>query len=165
MPAAPVVRLPTPVFTAAGTEVVACRGVSCEASKSTVGLDVIDERLQLVVARLVQVALRLEHEEARGHAGLELLLLGFEAPFGQDPRRAGGFDALGVGLHLTRELADLRGDLQLLALQLPPRLLVLQPCAGERGLGSWPGRSDSSTCSWRVQVGKSPANIVPSVLP
>ena len=59
-------------------------------------LQVVDERLQLVVAGLVQVALRLQHEEVGGHPGLELLLFGFEALLGQGARRARGFDPLAL---------------------------------------------------------------------
>ena len=41
-------------------------------------LQVVDDRQQLVVARDVQIALRLEHEEVLRHAGLVFLLFGFE---------------------------------------------------------------------------------------
>ena len=57
-------------------------------------LQVVDDGLQLAVARLAQIALRLDDEEAAGHAGLELLLFRFEPLLGERARRAGGFDAL-----------------------------------------------------------------------
>ena len=63
-------------------------------------LVVVEDRAQLVVARLREVALGLEDEEARGRAGLELALLGLEPPLGQLPRRACRLHALLVGLHL-----------------------------------------------------------------
>src|SRR3712207_287287 len=51
---------------------------------------VVEDRAQLVVARLRQVALRLEHEKARGGAGRELPLLRLQPTFGELARRARG---------------------------------------------------------------------------
>src|SRR5512135_2296983 len=55
---------------------------------------VVEHGLQLGVARRRQIALRLDHLEVGRHAGLELLLLGHQLPFGQFPRHAGRVDAL-----------------------------------------------------------------------
>src|SRR5918993_5724134 len=57
-------------------------------------LGILDQREQLAVTRDVEIALRLEHEEAAGHAGLILLLLRFETLLGQGPRRPRRVDAL-----------------------------------------------------------------------
>ena len=87
--------------------------------------------LQLVVAGLVQIALGLQHEEVGGHAGLELLLLGFEAFLGEGARGARRFHPLAVGGHLAGRLAHLGGDADARRVELAERLLVLQPRPGQ----------------------------------
>src|SRR6185369_3440113 len=61
----------------------------------------------------------------------ELLFLGLELLFLQLPRRFRGRDPLLVRLHIARDAADLRRDLQLEILQLRLRLLVLELYARE----------------------------------
>src|SRR4051812_30826041 len=76
-------------------------------------LVVVGDRLDFDDARDREVALCLEHEEGRRHAGSELLLLGFELLLLQFARGARRLDALLVRLHVARDRAHLRGDLQL----------------------------------------------------
>src|SRR5262245_18956475 len=59
-------------------------------------LAVIGDRLHLVDLGQREVALGLGHEEVRGHAGRELLLLGVEPLLLQHARRLRGVDALEV---------------------------------------------------------------------
>src|SRR5688572_13546408 len=70
-------------------------------------LDVVENRAQLVVACLGEVALRLEDEEAGRRAGGELPLFGVETALGELARRPRGLDALLVGEDLARRLAHL----------------------------------------------------------
>ena len=81
-------------------------------------LQIVNGSGQLVVARLCQVALRLDDEEAAGHAGLELLLFRFKALFREGSRRARGLDSFAVGLNVSCEITNLSGDLKLRALKL-----------------------------------------------
>src|SRR3954451_12383759 len=94
-------------------------------------LVVVGDRLDFDDARDREVALCLEHEEGRRHAGSELLLLGFELLLLQFARGARRLDALLVRLHVARDRAHLRGDLQLDVLHLHLGFLVLQLDARE----------------------------------
>src|SRR6476620_279731 len=60
---------------------------------------------ELVVLRLREIALRLDHQEARRHPDLEPLALGVEPLLGELVRRAGSLDALGVHLDLPPRIA------------------------------------------------------------
>ena len=81
-----------------------------------------------------EIALRLDHEEARRHADLEALLLGVEPLLGElapEPRR---LDPLPVLLELRGRVADLADGRQLEAAQPGVRLVALEPRPGERCL-------------------------------
>src|SRR5919106_1653211 len=69
---------------------------------------VVEDRPHLVVARLREVALSLEYEEARRRTGGELALLRLESPLGQLPRDRGRFDAALVRQYLSARFAHLR---------------------------------------------------------
>src|SRR5262249_49809458 len=90
------------------------------------GLVIVRDGLDLRGAREREVALGLEHEEAGRHTRGEFLFLGLELLLLQFARRAGGADALLVGLHLTGGGAHLCGHLHLEVLHLRLRLVVLQ---------------------------------------
>src|SRR5688572_25211772 len=74
---------------------------------------VVEDRPDLVVARLREVALCLEHEEAGGRAGGELALLRLEPPLGELARDGGRFDPALIRQHLPSRLAHLRHHLHL----------------------------------------------------
>ena len=79
---------------------------------------VVENRAEFVVLRLREIPLGLEDEEAGRLAGGELLLLRLEPPLLQLARRLRARHALLVRRQRTRGVADLRGDLQLLILEL-----------------------------------------------
>ena len=94
---------------------------------------VVENRAQLGILRVGQIALRLQDEEVRRQADLELALLRLELSFGQLPRRRCGLDALPDRLDAKRRVGDLAGYPQLDAANLGPVLLQLQPGAFVRG--------------------------------
>ena len=63
---------------------------------------VVENRAQLGILRVGQIALRLQDEEVRRQADLELALLRLELSFGQLPRRRRGLDALADRLDAKR---------------------------------------------------------------
>ena len=137
------VALPAPT-TAARPMPPPTTGASWTVSKSTTDAAVVEDRLQLGVARRREVALRLDDEEVRRQPGLELLLLGVEPPLGQiagGPRRV---DALAVGVQRAGDLAHLGGHGQLEAaqLQLDPALYDTLR-ARQRRLGAAAARAGS----------------------
>src|SRR5689334_9175600 len=91
----------------------------------------VEDGFQFVARRLRQVALGLEYLEVGGGAGGELALFGVEPGLGQLASGARRADALLVRHHLSGRLAHLRGDLQLLILQLRQVLVVLEPRLSE----------------------------------
>src|SRR5688500_17980608 len=97
-------------------------------------LAVVEDRAQLVRARLREVALRLDHDRGRARARRHLALSGGEPPLGQIACRSARLHALLVGHHLPRALTDLGFPLELLVADLRLRLRVLQARARERHL-------------------------------
>ena len=97
-------------------------------------------RAELVGLGLREVALRLDHEEARRHADLEALALGVEPLLGELARGAGRLDPLGVHLDLPRGVAHLLDRARLGALQ------PLRPPARARAARA---RSSPRRCSGR----------------
>ena len=82
----------------------------------------VQDVLQLHVPRLREIALGLEHEEARGRARLELALLRLEPPLGELARRSRALHALLVRLHLACGDTNLGDDLQFLIAKARLRL-------------------------------------------
>src|SRR5688572_2985136 len=95
----------------------------------------IQDVLQLVIACLRQIALRLEHQEARGRSRFELALLGLEAALGQLARRPRAHDTLLIRLHLACGDAHLCGDLELLIPELRLCLALFQSLSRQVGVG------------------------------
>ena len=71
---------------------------------------VVENRAQLGILRGGEIALRLQDEEVRRQADLELALLRLELSFGQLPRRRRGLDPVTDRLDAKRGVGDLAGD-------------------------------------------------------
>src|SRR5687767_12162336 len=85
---------------------------------------VIENRAQLAVAGVGEIALELDDLIVGGHAHFELAGLGFELLLGKLAREAGRFEALQRALDAQRRVGDFDGDLQLARAHLRLRLLV-----------------------------------------
>ena len=81
---------------------------------------VVEQRAQLRVLRVAQIALRLHDEEVRGEADVEAALLGLEPLLGELARDLRRLQPLAVRLDLQRRVGDFGGDLQL-ELRAPAR--------------------------------------------
>ena len=111
-------------------------GVCCTASNATTRELVVEERLRLVVARDREVALRLDHEEARRHADLEAPLLGVEPLLGELPRRRASFRSAAGSVRAASAASRTSPHGR--------QLQAAQACGGLIAARSSPGRSCAS---------------------
>ena len=94
----------------------------------------LEARLQLVVSRDREIALRLDHQEARRHSNFEALLFGVETLFGEFAAELRRVDPLAVLLDPQRRIPNLTHRDKLNIPQAGLRLVPFDPGPCQVGL-------------------------------
>jgi hypothetical protein len=118
-------------------------GISCTRFEFHLRASIVEQRSQLDVLCVAQVALRLHHEKVRRQTDVEPALLGFEAFFRELPGGRRSLDAFTRRLDLHSGVGDVSRHLQLDLPRLCDRLPLHEARARRRSPRPDSCRADS----------------------